>query len=196
MDAESLSRFARKHLITVALSLVGAIFAVCLSSAIGWTLGGLYILPVALVALWSSSRHRFPILVTATLATAALTVSFFVSPHWANKLVALTCYIVPLVTIWSIALLSVSRKWVQQHAQAARTISVCASCRKLQGEHGWSLEAYLQKPPGTLLRLDLCPNCAPKFGVDFDGKGVAEQIVADPLGSSNAPRAKRIRTGA
>jgi hypothetical protein len=196
MDARRLSTFARKHLLTVALSLVGGIFVACLISSIGWALGGLYILPVSLVTLWSSSRHYFGIVATATLATVGLTIGFFVSPVWANKLVALTCYLLPLLTIWSITGLSWLRKWVQKHAQVSRTLSLCASCRKVEGERGWSLDVYLQRPAGTLLRLDLCPNCAPKFGIDFQGRAVAEQVVEDTDMISDTVRAKKFRPGA
>jgi hypothetical protein len=131
MDARRLSSFARKHLLTVVLSLVGGIFLSCLLSSIGWALGGLYIIPVSLVALWSGSRHYFGIVATATLATVALTIGFFLSPLWANKLVAMTSYLLPLLTIWSITGLSWLRKWVQKHAQVSRSLSLCASCRKV-----------------------------------------------------------------
>jgi hypothetical protein len=174
MDARRLSDFARKHLFTVVLSLSGLIFALCLMSSIGWALGGLYILPVVLAALWSSSRHYFGIVVTATLTSIALTFVLFRSPHWTNKLIAVTCYVIPLLTIWAITFLSMLRKWVQHKAQLSRTFAVCASCRKVKAQHGWSFDLYLQQPPGTLLRLDLCPGCSSKFGVDFQGRGAAD----------------------
>ena len=175
MDARRLSQLGRKHLFTVTLSLTGLVFAICLLTSIGWALGGLYLLPVVLAALWSSSRQYFGMVVSATLASIALTLSFFLSPHWANKLVAVTCYVIPLLTILFVGFLSMVRKWVQHTAQLSRTFAVCASCRKVKGQYGWSLDPYLQQPPGTLLRLDLCPGCASKFGVDFDSRRISGQ---------------------
>jgi hypothetical protein len=186
MDPRRLSDFARKHLFAVALSLTGLIFAMCLMSSIGWALGGLYLLPVVLAALWSSSRHYFGLVVTATVATMALTLVFLLSPHWNNKLVALTCYVIPLLTIWAIAFLAMLRRWVQHKAQISRTLALCASCRKVKGQHGWSLDPYLQQPPGTLLRLDLCPGCASKSGVDFDGRRSAEHRSGADLTTAQA----------
>jgi hypothetical protein len=174
LDAHALSDLARRHLIPAALGLTGAIFALCLMAPIGWALGGLYITPVVLVALWSSSRHYFGITAVSTVSTVALTVSFFISPHWPNRLVALTCYVLPLVTIWEVSLLSVLRKWVQQRVQRSKILSVCASCKRIKDERGWTLEAYMQEAPGTLLRLGLCPSCAPKFGMGFQTGSLGE----------------------
>lgn len=153
-------------LVPLAGLLTAAIFVLGLTSPIGWALDGLYVVPIALVALWSSSRHSFQVVLAATVSTVLSTFIFFNSPFWGDDVFTISTYLVPVGGVWSIAALSLLRKSIEQRMRRLRRLlTICASCKRIRGDqNSWSLEHYVREHPGALLSLGVCSECAMELG--------------------------------
>jgi hypothetical protein len=169
MPVEQVTAKTSRLLVPAAALLITVIFLIGLTVPQGWALGGLYVAPVALVSLWSSSRHFFLVVLIATVCSGLSTAVFFFSPYWSNALIAITCYGLPLGIIWLIAILSLLRKSVERRTRRLkRFLTICASCKQVRSDQGsWSLERYIQDHPGTLLSLGVCSECAAKMRTEY-----------------------------
>jgi hypothetical protein len=133
---------------------------------IGWALAGLYVVPVTLVALWTSSRKPFPVVWIATICTMLSTLVFFGSPFWDNKATLAMAFVFPLGSMWSIALLSVLRKWLERAAKARSKLqTLCPVCQQIHSDGATlSIQQYAQERPGSFVRISVCYQCAGREG--------------------------------
>src|SRR5579884_3691500 len=149
----------------LAFLIVAGIGAAQLLLPIGWALAGLYTAPVALVALWSTFRHSFSVMVVALASTVIATFVFFSSPFWDSGLTALTDYVLPIALMWFITLLAVLRKWRERKTKRAHQGRlICTVCGRVSIEGvTWSLAEYGEGHRGTLLAIGTCGECAGKW---------------------------------
>ena len=158
-----------RFLIPVTLLLIAGIVVAQFAIPFGWALAGLYIIPVTVCAFWSSFRHIFLVLWIATLCTVLSTVTFFGSSFWDSKATAVMAYVLPVTSMWVIAILSVVRKALERRLQRrAKMHTLCISCRQIGSEEKlWKVEEYPHQRLGTFVRIGLCDGCARKQGVHY-----------------------------
>lgn len=156
-------------LIPVTLLLIGGIVVAQFAIPFGWALAGLYIIPVSVCAFWSSFRHVFLVVWIATLCTVLSTMTFFGSPFWDSKLTLTMAYVVPVGSMWIIAILSVARKALERRSQRrAKIHTLCATCRQIGSEGKMrKIEEYAPHRLGTFISIGLCDECARKQGVQY-----------------------------
>jgi len=153
-------------LIPTALILIGGIVVAQVAIPIGWALAGLYVMPVTLVALWTSSRQPFPVVWIAMICTILSTLIFFGSPFWDNKATLAMAFVLPIGSMWLIAFLSVLRKWLERTAKARSKLqTLCPLCERIYSDGGTvSIKQYAQGQPGSFVRISVCYQCAGKEG--------------------------------
>lgn len=153
-------------LVPLAGLLTTAIFVLGLTVPVGWALDGLYVVPISLVALWSSSRRFFLVVAAATVSTVLSTYIFFNSPFWDDDVLMISTYLIPIGGVWFIAALSLLRKSLEQRVRRLRRLlTICASCKRIRDDRSsWSLEQYVREHSGALLSLGVCSDCAMKLG--------------------------------
>lgn len=156
-------------LIPVTLLLIGGIVVAQFAIPFGWALAGLYIIPVSVCAFWSSFRHVFLVVWIATLCTVLSTMTFFGSAFWDSKLTLTMAYVVPVGSMWIIAILSVARKALERRSQRRVKIhTLCATCRQIGSEGKMrKIEEYAPHRLGTFISIGLCDECARKQGVQY-----------------------------
>lgn len=156
-------------LIPITLLLIGGIVVAQFAIPFGWALAGLYIIPISACAFWSSFRHVFLVVWIATLCTILSTVTFFGSAFWDNKLTMTMAYVVPVGTMWIIAILSVARKALERRSQRrAKLHTLCAACRQIDMEGKMrTIEEYAPHRFGTFISIGLCDECARRQGVRY-----------------------------
>ena len=156
-------------LIPVTLLLIGGIVVAQLVIPFGWALAGLYIIPVSVCALWSSFRHVFLVVWIATLCTILSTITFFGSALWDNKVTMAMAYVVPVSSMWIIAVLSIARKALGRRSERrAKIHTLCTACRQIGNEGKmWKIEEYAHQRLGTLINIGLCNECARKQGIQY-----------------------------
>ncbi len=156
-------------LIPVTLLLISGIVVAQFVIPFGWALAGLYIIPVSVCAFWSSFRYIFLVVWIATLCTILSTVTFFGSALWDNKVTMAMAYVVPVSSMWIIAILSVARKaWERRSQRRADIHTLCAACRDIGSEGKmWKIEEYARQRLGTFISIGLCHECARKQGIQY-----------------------------
>jgi hypothetical protein len=151
-------------LLPLTLLLIAGIVVAQFSIPFGWALAGLYIAPVSLCALWSSFRHVFLIVWIATFCTILSTVVFFGSPFWDSKATMAMAYVLPVGSIWFIAMTSVVRKVYERRSQQrAKQQTLCSSCQRIvSGGKMFRIQEYATQRHGTFIGVGLCDECARK----------------------------------
>jgi hypothetical protein len=151
-------------LLPATLLLIAGIVVAQFSIPFGWALAGLYIAPVSLCALWSSFRHVFLIVWIATFCTILSTVVFFGSPFWDSKATMAMAYVLPVGSIWFIAMTSVVRKVYERRSQQrAKQQTLCSSCQRIvSGGKMFGIQEYATQRRGTFIGIGLCDECARK----------------------------------
>jgi hypothetical protein len=158
-----------RFLIPVTLLLIAGIVVAQFAIPFGWALAGLYIIPVTVCAFWSSFRHVFLVVWIATLCTILSTVTFFGSAFWDSKATMAMAYVLPVGSMWVIAILSVVRKALERKSQKrAKIHTLCASCRQIGSEGKmWKIEEYAPQRLGTVISIGLCDECARRQGIRY-----------------------------
>lgn len=153
-------------LIPTALILIAGIVVAQVAIPIGWALAGLYVMPVTLVALWTSSRQPFPVVWITMICTILSTLVFFGSPFWDNKTTLAMAFVLPIGSMWLIAFLSVLRKWLEHTAKARSKLqTLCPLCEQIHSDgEAVSIKQYAQGRPGSFVRISVCFQCAGKEG--------------------------------
>ncbi len=158
-----------RFLIPVTLLLIAGVVVAQFAIPFGWALAGLYIVPVSVCAFWSSFRHIFLVVWIATLCTVLSTVTFFGSAFWDSKATMAMAFVLPVGSMWVIAILSVVRKALERRSQRrAKIHTLCASCRQIGSEGKmWRIEEYAHQRPGTFISIGFCDGCAREQGNQY-----------------------------
>ena len=158
-----------RFLIPVTLLLIAGIVVAQFAIPFCWALGGLYMIPVSVCAFWSSFRHVFLVVWIATICTVISTVTFFGSPFWDSKVTMAMAYVLPVGSMWVVAILSVVRKASERRAQRrAKIATLCVSCRQIGSEGKmWRIEEYAHQRLGTFINIGVCDGCARKQGIHY-----------------------------
>jgi len=158
-----------RRLISVLLSLPVLLFLIQLVLPDGWALGGLYLAPVAVAALWSSFRHSFLVVSMALASTILATIAFFASPYWDNGVLFVTSYLIPMAMLWLMSIVSLFRKARERQTSVGNTRrTVCPICTVVRSEGGdIPLERYGPRHLGSILCIGICPACQKRFPHDL-----------------------------
>jgi hypothetical protein len=158
-----------RFLIPVTLLLIAAIMVAQFAIPFGWALAGLYIIPVSVCAFWSSFRHVFLVVWVATVCTILSTVIFFGSAFWDSHATMAMAYVLPVGSMWIIAILSVLRKALERILQRRTKIhTLCTSCRQIGSEGKMlSIEEFGHHKLGTFVTIGVCDGCAQKQGIRY-----------------------------
>jgi hypothetical protein len=156
-------------LIPVTVLLIAGIVVAQFAIPFGWALAGLYLAPVSVCAFWSSFRHVFLVLWITTLCTVLSTVLFFGSPFWDSKITMAMAYVLPVGSIWFVALMSVSRKLLERKSKQRATLqTLCPSCRQIASDGKmWKVEQYANERPSACIGIRLCDGCVAKRGMAY-----------------------------
>lgn len=121
----------------------------------------LYVAPVAWIALWSNRQEASLVVIVAMICTAGAILGFLLSPPgllWlgiANR--GITIFV-----LWLIAILSLTRKRVEEEVKILRgLLPICSYCKKIRDDKGYwkQIEVYIAANSQADFSHGLCPEC-------------------------------------
>jgi hypothetical protein len=155
---------ANPFVLALTAALVFGIFLTRPFISPGLSISMLYAIPVALVGFWSSSSESKLVLITAATCTGLIFANLILDPtdihpnDFLNRGIA-------VVTLWSIAAVSLMRKRMVREVKALRgLLSICSYCKKVRdSQDTWtSLEAFVTRHSEADFSHGVCPNCLTK----------------------------------
>ena len=152
-------------LIPTALILIAGIVVAQVAIPIGWALAGLYVMPVTLVALWTSFRQPFPVVWITMICTILSTLVFFGSPFWDNKTNAAMAFVFHRIDVVDRLPLRPAKMVGAYGKGTIQTSNSMPLCEPTTSDGGAvSIKQYAQGRPGSFVRISVCFQCAGKEG--------------------------------
>jgi hypothetical protein len=157
-------------LLTVSLALAAGIFLFDLFIPQGIGVPALYMAPVVLVELWSSSKESNVVVLFAILCSLLTMAGFFLAPDSSLPLwVSIPNRLIALFIIWVTVVLSLMRKSGEEEVKTLRgLLPICSYCKKIRDDQGYwkSLEVYIATHSQADFTHGLCPECGMKHYPD------------------------------
>ena len=169
---ERISMKAKPLVIALTVTFIFGIALIDPFLPLGLTVGILYAIPVALIALWSSSTQSKLVVITATTCTMLISLNLFIAPPEAFQHDLLN-RLLTLIAIWGIVIVSLMRKRRQQEIKTLRgLLSICSYCKRVRDSHdNWTpLERFISAHTEADFSHGICPDCFPKHFPESTGK--------------------------
>jgi hypothetical protein len=161
-------------LLSASLSLAAGIFMFDLFIPQGVGIPALYMAPVVLVELWSSSKESSLVILIAVICSVLTMAGFFLAPASGLPLwLSIPNRLIALFTIWVTVVLSVLRKMREEEVKTLRgLLPICSYCKKIRDDQGYwkSLEVYIAAHSQADFTHGLCPECGIKHYPDVFAK--------------------------
>ena len=166
-------------LLTVSLALAAGIFLFDLFIPQGIGVPALYMAPVVLVELWSSSKESNVVVLFAILCSLLTMAGFFLAPDSSLPLwVSIPNRLIALFIIWVTVVLSLMRKSGEEEVKTLRgLLPICSYCKKIRDDEDYwlSVETYISRHTNTRFSHGICPDCMRKhLGPDLTLKRDSE----------------------